>query len=44
MNMKDVPGHLMWHAAGRKLASLAELPAGYRQRADATAPEHFQLR
>jgi hypothetical protein len=44
MDMKDVPGHLMWHAAGRKLASLDELPAPYRKRADATAPEHFLIR
>jgi hypothetical protein len=44
MNMKEVPGHLVWHAAGRKLASLDELPAAYRKRAEATAPEHFQIR
>jgi hypothetical protein len=44
MNMKEVPGHMVWHAAGRKLANLDELPAAYRKRADVTAAEHFQKR
>jgi hypothetical protein len=44
MNMKDVPGHMVWHAAGRKLASLDELPATYRKRADGVSLEHFQRR
>jgi hypothetical protein len=44
MNMPDVPGHLVWHSAGRKLASLDELPDAYRKRANGISPEHFQRR
>ena len=44
MNMQHVPGHMVWHAAGRKLANLAELPATYRTRADGISVEHFQRR
>lgn len=41
MAMGDAPGHLLWHSSGRKLASLAELPAGYKARADRLQPAHF---
>lgn len=41
MEMGDAPGHLVWHASGRKLASWAELPAAYRQRAERVGPAHF---
>jgi hypothetical protein len=44
MNMKHVPGHMVWHAAGRKLSNLTELPAAYRKRANGIAAEHFQPR
>jgi hypothetical protein len=33
MDMEGVPGNVMWHAATQKLASLEELPAGYREHA-----------
>jgi hypothetical protein len=42
MDMKGVPGNLVWHAAGRKMASLDELPAAYRMRAERVSPEHFK--
>ncbi|MFO1456408.1 MAG: DUF1838 family protein [Steroidobacteraceae bacterium] len=41
MEMGDLPGHLLWHSSGRKLAGLDELPAAYRKRADALQPQHF---
>jgi hypothetical protein len=41
MGMGDRPGHLLWHAAGAKLASLAELPDDYRRRAEAEYPERM---
>jgi pimeloyl-ACP methyl ester carboxylesterase len=41
LEMGDREGHLLWHGAGRKLASLAELPASYRRRADALHSLHF---
>lgn len=42
MGMGDTPGHLLWHSSGRKLASVDEMPAPYRQRAQALQPLHFQ--
>ncbi len=42
LEMGDVEGHLMWHSAGRKLRSFAELPDRYRQRADALKSKHFE--
>ncbi len=33
MQMDEVQGHLLWHCGANKLASLDELPSGYRQRA-----------
>jgi hypothetical protein len=41
MQMGDAPGHLVWHASGRKMASWAELPSDYRQRAERVGPAHF---
>jgi hypothetical protein len=38
MAMGDRPGHLVWHASGAKLASIAELPAEYRARAEREFP------
>ncbi len=35
LDMGDRAGHLVWHSSGRKLASADEIPAEYRQRADA---------
>jgi hypothetical protein len=39
MEMDGVPGHLVWHAAGAKLASIEELPQEYRRRAEREYPE-----
>jgi hypothetical protein len=39
--MGDLEGHLLWHAAGRKLGSLDELPRDYRARADRLNSPHF---
>jgi hypothetical protein len=41
LEMGEQEGHLVWHGAGRKLSSLAEIPADYRQRADALHGPHF---
>ena len=41
MEMGDRPGHLLWHAAGVKLASQDQLPAEYRKRAEAEYPERM---
>jgi hypothetical protein len=38
MDMGDRPGHIVWHAGGAKLASINELPDGYRQRAEQDYP------
>jgi len=38
MDMGDRPGHLVWHAGGAKLNSIAELPAEYRARAEQEFP------
>jgi hypothetical protein len=42
LEMGAIEGHLMWHSAGRKLASFDELPTRYRQRADAQGSRHFE--
>jgi hypothetical protein len=41
MDMGDRPGHLIWHASGAKLASIEQLPAEYRQRAEAEYPQYL---
>lgn len=38
MDMGDRPGHLVWHASGRKLRSVEEVPAEYRARVEAEHP------
>jgi hypothetical protein len=39
MEMGETAGHLLWHASGAKLASIDELPAEYRRRAQLEHPE-----
>lgn len=39
MEMGDRPGYLVWHAAGAKLRSVAELPDEYRRRAETEYPQ-----
>lgn len=34
LEMGDRPGHLVWHSSGKKLDSVDELPAEYRQRVE----------
>jgi len=41
LEMDGHPGHLVWHAAGAKLASIDQLPAEYRQRAEQEYPERM---
>jgi hypothetical protein len=44
MEMGDTPGHVVWHAAGRKLRSVEELPAEYLARARQDAPQQLDAR
>lgn len=44
MDMRDVPGHVVWHASGAKLASIDELPRAYRERAEKEFPERLSAR
>lgn len=44
MEMGDTPGHVVWHAAGRKLKSVDELPPGYLARARKDAPQQLDAR
>jgi hypothetical protein len=39
MAMGDRPGHLVWHASGAKLRSVADLPREYRQRVEQSHPQ-----
>lgn len=41
MEMSAVPGHVVWHASGRKLNSIEELPADYLARARKDAPQQL---
>jgi hypothetical protein len=41
MDMRDEPGHVIWHASGVKLGSIAELPPEYRARAEREYPERM---
>lgn len=41
MNMVGHPGHVIWHASGVKLRSIAELPTEYRERAEREFPERM---
>lgn len=44
MDMKDQPGHVVWHASGSKLSSLDDLPKAYRERAEREFPERMSAR
>jgi hypothetical protein len=44
MDMKDYPGHGIWHASGAKLRSIAELPREYLDRAEREFPERLTAR
>lgn len=44
MNMKDEPGHVIWHASGAKLQSLAELPREYLARAEKEFPDRLSAK
>ena len=44
MDMKGEPGHVIWHASGAKLRSVAELPREYRERAEREYPERLTAR
>lgn len=44
MEMRDQPGHVIWHASGVKLRSVADLPAEYRARAEREYPERLTAR
>ena len=41
MDMKDHPGHVIWHAAGAKLRTIDDLPREYRERAEREYPERL---
>lgn len=41
MDMKDHPGHVIWHAAGAKLRTIDDLPPEYRERAEREYPERL---
>ena len=44
MEMEGIAGHVVWHAAGAKLRSIAELPAEYRARVAREFPERLTAR
>ena len=44
MDMRDQRGHVVWHASGAKLRSIADLPAEYRERALREYPERLTAR
>jgi hypothetical protein len=44
MDMKGEPGHVVWHASGAKLRSVADLPREYRERAEREYPERLTAR
>ena len=41
MEMGERPGHIIWHASGAKLKSLADLPAEFRSRVEKEHPERL---
>jgi hypothetical protein len=41
MDMAGQPGHLIWHAAGAKIASVADLPTEFRTRLEREHPERM---
>jgi hypothetical protein len=44
MDMKDQPGHVIWHASGVKLQSMDQLPRAYRDRAEKEYPDRLSAR
>jgi hypothetical protein len=44
MNMDNRPGHVVWHASGVKLASVADLPRDYRARAEREYPQRMSAK
>ena len=44
MDMKDQPGHVIWHASGVKLQSMDQLPRAYRERAEKEHPNRLSAR
>jgi hypothetical protein len=44
MDMKDQPGHVIWHASGVKLQSMDQLPRAYRERAEEEYPDRLSAR
>ncbi len=44
MDMKDQPGHVVWHAAGAKLRGVGDLPREYLERAQQEYPERLTAR
>jgi len=44
MDMADRPGHVIWHASGAKLRSVAELPGEYRRRVEQDYPRLLTAR
>ena len=44
MDMKDQPGHVIWHASGVKLQSMDQLPRAYRERAEKEYPDRLSAR
>jgi Protein of unknown function (DUF1838) len=41
MEMGDRPGHIVWHASGAKVKSIADVPAEHRERAIKEHPERL---
>jgi hypothetical protein len=44
MDMKDQPGHVVWHAAGAKLRGVDDLPREYLERVQKEFPERLTAR
>jgi hypothetical protein len=44
MNMGERPGHVVWHASGVKIPSVAQLPPAYRERAEREYPQRMTAR
>lgn len=44
MDMRDHPGHVIWHASGVKLRSIDELPREFRARAEREYPQRLSAR
>jgi hypothetical protein len=44
MDMKDQPGHVIWHASGVKLQNIDQLPRAYRERAEREYPDRMSAR